>query len=197
MLTFFQIFNDTHLFPKHNPVTMHRNSSITGCWQSSQARPKFPFKAPTPPLGSKKMCLAFFNIFMYLHDIFCNVLIRCEYNIPIDSAPLFEWCYLIFFFLLLCESPSLNQSRICWIFLADTSTLGICRTFCVSASSQRQTNVYSPTVLSTATHCIWLLTVRYRLISRSPRSNNKNIFSLQNPVNHALIWGVTACLQNL
>ena len=47
---------------------------------------------------------------------------------------------------------------------------------------------HSPIVRGTATHNIWLLAVRYRLISRF-------IFPLKNPLKHALIWGVTACLQ--
>ena len=42
--------------------------------------------------------------------------------------------------------------------------------YCLWCSHSRR---YSPTVLSTATHCLLLLWVRYRLIHTSPRSNNK------------------------
>ena len=48
----------------------------------------------------------------------------------------------------------------------------------ISLTQTRRCNIHSPTVRSTATHNIWLLDVRYRLISRF-------IFSLKNPLKHA------------
>ena len=65
---------------------------------------------------------------------------------------------------------------------------GSCQRVVFSKAKYRWKINYSPTVRSTATHNIWLLAVKYRLISRF-------IFSLKNPLKHALIWVVTACLQ--